>query len=361
METKQLLIVGLALVTAQLCFGGFSVVARIATASIHPIVFAFLREGFAGPILLTVAVVVDRPQLSVPDFGWLSLLAIVGIYVNQLFFVVGASMVEAIVASILQPAIPVWTTLIATVLRMEKLTWMKALSILFAVGGAATIAISANLNKKSDKTTSIWGIVLLLGNTIASAVYILLMKPILKRGLKPLTITGVAYMVASFVMGGTMLVFGAIKPEANIYNFDIVTLWWTVVYAVVIQSVIGYALVAWSNSKIDASIVSVANCIQPMFATLFASIFLHEQLTWIYAGGAALIIVGLALSSIDKYRQSKSAPEMAPRYGDEGSSMISPYTRSLADYASFDNTSSSNSSTSSGSSRSENSEEQRLL
>jgi drug/metabolite transporter (DMT)-like permease len=166
------------------------------------------------------------PQLSVPDFGWLSLLAIVGIYVNQLFFVVGASMVEAIVASILQPAIPVWTTLIATVLRMEKLTWMKACSILFAVGGAATIAISANLNKKSDKTTSIWGIILLLGNTVASAIYILLMKPILKRGLKPLTITGVAYMVASFVMGATMLVFGAVRPEANIYNFDIVTLWY---------------------------------------------------------------------------------------------------------------------------------------
>jgi drug/metabolite transporter (DMT)-like permease len=50
--------------------------------------------------------------------------------------------------------------------------------------------------------------------------------------------------------------------------------------------VLGYALVAWSNSKIDASIVSLANCIQPMFATLFASIFLHEQLTWIYAYGS---------------------------------------------------------------------------
>lgn len=135
-------------------------------------------------------------------------------------------MVEAIVASILQPAIPVWTTLFATILGMEKINWRKIVSILFAVGGAATIAISANLTKKADgKETSIWGVILLLGNTVASSVYILLMKPILKRGLKPLTITGVAYLVASFAMGTTMLIFGAAKPDANIYDFDIVTNW----------------------------------------------------------------------------------------------------------------------------------------
>ncbi len=43
-------------------------------------------------------------------------------------------------------------------------------------------------------------------------------------------------MVASFVMGATMLIFGAADPAANIYDFDIVNLWWTVVYAVIIRT-----------------------------------------------------------------------------------------------------------------------------
>lgn len=128
-------------------------------------------------------------------------------------------------ASILQPAIPVWTTLIALVLKMETLNWRKAIAILFAVGGATTLAVSANMNKQSTGNNSIVGILLLLGNTIASSVYILLMKPILKRGLRPLTVTGVAYMVASFVMAATMLIYGGAFPQAHIYRFDIVKLW----------------------------------------------------------------------------------------------------------------------------------------
>jgi drug/metabolite transporter (DMT)-like permease len=91
----------------------------------NPIVFSFLREGLSAPILLAAAVIVERPSPDPRDSGWFFALGIVGIFGTQLFYILGISISGAIVGSIMQPSIPVWTTLICMIFRLEPPSVLK--------------------------------------------------------------------------------------------------------------------------------------------------------------------------------------------------------------------------------------------
>ena len=60
----SLIIVHLAIIAAQVAFGGGSVIGALGMPETNPVLFALIREGIAGPLLCLVAYCVDKLSLA---------------------------------------------------------------------------------------------------------------------------------------------------------------------------------------------------------------------------------------------------------------------------------------------------------
>lgn len=81
-------------------------------------------------------------------------LGLTGMFGNQLLYLLGIYYTNANIASIFQPAIPVWTALLAIIVRIEPFPdfrtlrgWAKSLGILLAAVGAIVMTVEKKLAK----------------------------------------------------------------------------------------------------------------------------------------------------------------------------------------------------------------------
>jgi len=82
------------------------------------------------------------------------------------------------IAPLSQPAIPVVTTILSLVLRLEPAAVLKIVGIGFSVAGAVFM-VGFELGTSGSQTAI--GVALFVGNTICSGIYILMQKPVLKK------------------------------------------------------------------------------------------------------------------------------------------------------------------------------------
>jgi len=296
-ERRLLILVNVALVCAQVGFGGFNVVGKYALSNIKPVVFAFYREVISGPLLLAIAAIVERRKPARQDYLRFVLLGTV-LYGNQFCFIMGLKLTNsATQTAIMQQCIPVFTTALTCILRMEKLSPAKAAGIVFAVAGA--IVMIGFKDFSLDNRTI--GMLLLVANTLLMSTYYILQKPLLEK-YPPITVTGWAYIVASFSMGLTSLMY---VHEESVYIIPVEVIW-PLCYAIFVQTIFGYCCVSWANKHAPASLVAVYNSLQPLVAFILGRIFFDELFVWNEGVGIGLVIIGLALVTWARMKESEA-------------------------------------------------------
>jgi drug/metabolite transporter (DMT)-like permease len=237
---------------------------------------------------------------------------VTGIYGNQLLFTVGLSKTSADVASIFQPAIPVFAALVAMISGLEPPIWPKALNevgnytmrkilgILLAVLGSMIMVGFSNLSHGQG----IVGDLCLVGNTFCFGVYFCLQKPLLSR-YGPLTVTAYAYISGAFCMLLTSLQFVSDSSGGTVGTSVGYSVWsikrmevYGLVYAWLGSDGINGVMMTWCNQYIPASICALYNMMQPITTSILAYIILKEGLVMRDAYGGVLIIFGLCLCSL---------------------------------------------------------------
>jgi hypothetical protein len=119
-----LILAHLACIGTQTLFGGGSVVGKLGVSQGNPVLFALIREGTAGPILCIAAFVINR---ILPEAKHIPRFLILGacLFGNQLFFIVGLKLSNSITASVWQPTQPIFTCLVALLIRQERFSVWK--------------------------------------------------------------------------------------------------------------------------------------------------------------------------------------------------------------------------------------------
>eukprot|EP01120_Amphizonella_sp_Union-15-10_P015276 TRINITY_DN7829_c0_g1_i1.p1 TRINITY_DN7829_c0_g1~~TRINITY_DN7829_c0_g1_i1.p1 ORF type:complete len:317 (+),score=27.61 TRINITY_DN7829_c0_g1_i1:50-1000(+) len=287
-----------ALLYSQTAFGIYSVVGKLGIQYMDPIIFSLLRESIAGPLLIVMAVLIEGVKPRWQDAGWFFILGATGVWGNQLFFILGLNLSGSVVASIMQPAIPVFTTALALIFRLEKPTVLKIIGIAFATAGAVVMVGFQGISLKSKATM---GLIFLVANTLSMSIYLILQKPVLKR-YPPVTVTSIAYIVGSCLMGLTAIYYYDNQSKWVVDKRALLPLG----YAIIFPTVLTYACLTYANKYTDSSIVAASNTIQPVVSTILSyfvfpttHIFTRQ---WI---GGALIIAGLGAVCIDKYLQHR--------------------------------------------------------
>lgn len=129
-----------ALVVVQVLFGLFPVAAKFAFQEFAPFSVAALRTGIAAVLLLAVQRVLARRRV---DLGLHALplagLALLGIVLNQGFFLLGLQWTTATNATLIITTIPVFTYAAAVLAGRESLGPRRALGIGLALIGRAHV------------------------------------------------------------------------------------------------------------------------------------------------------------------------------------------------------------------------------
>lgn len=112
-------------------------VGKLGVEKFNPLLFALIREGIAGPLLLAMAVCHDgclTPARS--DQDW-TLIAAMGfcVFANQAFAILGIKLAGPVISSAWQCSQPIFTLTISLLLGWESPTWRKVIGRVGCLGG----------------------------------------------------------------------------------------------------------------------------------------------------------------------------------------------------------------------------------
>jgi drug/metabolite transporter (DMT)-like permease len=273
------------LIGVQVLFGIFHVVGKGVLREMEPLALAGFRALGAAPILLAVAWYYDRVLPRPRDLPILALLGALGVFANQVFFILGLERTTATNAAILMVSIPVFAVAVAALLRIERLGPWRLVGVALAVAGALVLLGVGRLQMGRGVAV---GNALVLTNCICYATYLVLQRPVVAR-LPWRTVTAWAFL---FGGAGVLLVAAPALMRLPSVHLSSRT-WLGVTYIVLFPTALGYALSTWAVRRSSPALVAAYSTLQPVVASLLAAGFLGERFGWPQGVGFGLILAGL--------------------------------------------------------------------
>lgn len=290
-----------ALIVVQLSFSGFHVLGKVVLRSIDPLAVASCRVLVATPLLFLLAARYGPVRVPRRELPWLALLGLLGVFTNQVLFIMGLRLTSATNAAILMPAIPVFAAGIAVAARIERLGWRRLLGVALAVAGALVLLRPGRFTLGDD---AILGNLLILANCLSYAAFLVLQRPIVER-LPWRTVLAWAFLFGGLgvlTVGGPAL--AALEPTTVPGEA-----WAGLLYILLVPTALGYSLNTWAVRRSSPTLAAAYITAQPLTTALLASLVLAERPGWRQAAGFVLIAGGLTLVS---RRSAPATPAVAP-------------------------------------------------
>lgn len=289
----------LALLVVQTGFGAYGVVvAKFAVKhKANPLIFSVVRDACCFPVLLLAAFVAEKRLLfpRLREMPMFALLGFLGMFGNQLFYILGVYYAGPNISSAFQPAIPVWAAFFALLLRVEKLPsvkalhfWTKMAGIFLAAAGAVGMTVlkpSSSSSKDSSNSTSaaysgdcksssstpsehdkLIGCIFLIVNTVAMAFYVLAQKKLVFQDREfrwsdvPFNVTAWCYFWGAVFMALASPAAILVQPsvcghKASPWDIPIQTTY-PIEYAIFVASALCYLLITWCTMLLSATLVT---------------------------------------------------------------------------------------------------------
>ncbi len=282
--------VHVALVAIQLLFSSLPIAAKFVLPSLGPAGIVFFRvSGSAVAFGLVHRLRGAERVTDRKDLWGMAGLALIGVVLNQLFFLEGVKRTTAIDTNILITAMPAFTLAIALVLGRERASLAKLGGIALAGVGAVYLINPARM---SFDPTSVVGDSLIVVNTSLYAGYLVLSKGLLQR-YHPLTVVTHVFLFGAIMVLPMGII--ALRPVdlAALPLRALVGL----IYIVIFPSFLAYFLSIWALGRTASSLVAMYVYLQPLITAVAAPILLGERVTARAGVAAALIFSGLALAT----------------------------------------------------------------
>lgn len=221
------------------------------------------------------------------ELPYLTLLALIGVALPQTLIFVANKLAGPSIIAILSPAAPVYASIFAFVLRLERLTWVKTGGILLAVSGAFVVLRPDKMDFGGEPTDMTAGVFVMIFQTMCYAAFLVALKIRLASRPYPFGIYAYASLIGvcliavfSFFTG--LAAFDPSKAPRSA--------WGAVVYCGIVVSFWAHAWNSWAVSKTSASIPALFSCLSPFLTGYLAFLVLGTRI------GSATDIIGLALN-----------------------------------------------------------------
>lgn len=280
-----------ALVLVQVSFASLLVAGEyVLDQGLPPLALAALRVLFASLLLALIMFATEIESVRGRDLAALAGLALLGVVLNQFFFLEGLARTTAINASVLIATIPVFTLCVAILLRHEYFDAKRAAGILIAFAGTLILLRVESFTLSDDV---VLGNLLIVLNCLVYSFYLVLARSLLARYRSS---TVVAW---TFLLGAALLVPAGV-PDLTATPTVVFTPWVaaTLVWIILVPSVLAYSLNNYALKRLHASTVGSFVFLQPVIGVLLSLALLpDESLSLRTALGGLVILAGVLLVS----------------------------------------------------------------
>ena len=255
---------------------------------IPPFGFIMLRVLAGLTLFYLFHKVFIKEKMERQDLGYAALCSIFGVAVNMLAFFEGLKYTSPIHGSLIMVLCPILILLISSVIIKERITPLKVMGILAGLLGAIILIFHSGTT--SDKVASLYGDALIMLNASSYALYIVLVRKLLKK-YHPITV------IKWIFFFGTIWVipFGAREALSIDWQSFPSEIWLATIYVLVFTTFLAYLLNAYALSKVLPSTVGFYIYFQPLIASSFAIILGRDQLDILKIVSAVFLFLGIYL------------------------------------------------------------------
>lgn len=279
----------LAAVVSSALGGTSATVTRFAIAGTDPITLAALRFGIGFIFLLPVAFVSKARWPAGRDRVYVALLGILFFAVFFATFNLALRYTTAARGTLALSALPLLTMVAGALLRVERLTPRKTLGVVIAISGVA-VSLATGL---SSAPPGAWrGDLIMVAGTSCMALYNVWSRPFIARS-SPLAFVTFGMGAGSLSVAVVAWLSGGFAAAEN---FD-TGQWIAVSYLGTFGAAVTFFL--WVFALGHATPTQVANTItiNPITASLLASILVHEPIGAHLLIGLAAVAIGVWVAS----------------------------------------------------------------
>ncbi|MFT5248627.1 MAG: drug/metabolite transporter (DMT)-like permease [bacterium] len=258
---------------------------------IQPYGFIFLR--ISGATLLFWLLSLFFPFEKVDRKDWLRFLAcgLFGMTINMLMFFKGLSLSTPINSSVVITLVPVILLILSVIFLKEKITWRKYVGIGLGLLGALFL-IFFGMKIQNNAPNIPLGNVLFLVNATSYSIYLIIVKPLVKK-YNSITLMKWLFLIA-FIINFPIGINEFIAVEWSQLPVDIIS---KLAFVVIGTTFFTYLFNIYALKQLKPSTIGALIYLQPVIAVLFAIIVGSDSLTPIRVGAAALIFIGVFLST----------------------------------------------------------------
>ncbi len=279
------------------CLVGAAVVAtRVAVDEIEPVGLAFLRYG-QGALVLFLALILftSTPiRATVPEVRSFAGLGILMFALFPVLFNTALQFTTASRGAVILATMPLWGALLARRFAGERLRTGQVAGVLLSFAGVAMVFAESGLGVDGGGRV-IAGNLLMLCTAIVGGVYAVRAKPVMSTH-SPAKVTAWAMLAGAALLFVPALVEG-LPGQLRVASTNTLLL---VLYLGTFGGAVAFWMFAYTLGKLSPTQALVYINVNPVVATIFASIFLDEKLTATFGIGFATVIVGLLLTNLPK-------------------------------------------------------------
>ena len=282
----------IALIIVNLIYAlNYTIAKDVMPEYIQPSGFILLRVIGGSILFFLTYFFFVKERVKKKDFFRLMLCGLFGVAINQLFFFEGLNLTTPINAAIIMTISPVLVIIISAIIIKEKITVRKIIGIFLGLIGACILILnSGDISFENDFFT---GNILVLINATSYAVYLVLVKTLMKR-YNPITV-----MFYVFIFG---LIFVLPFGIDEIQKIDLTTfneeIYLKIGFVVICTTFIVYMFNAFALKSLNPSVVSVYIYLQPLLASLIAIALNSDSLSLVKILSAIFIFSAVFLVSI---------------------------------------------------------------
>ena len=252
----------------------------------------FCLRSFGATALFWIWSLFTAPNdhIKKEDLGKVAVASFLGLFLTQISFLFAITQTTAIDASIMSTLSPIMTLIISALVIKEKITWSGVAGIALSLVGVFILIFNSVSIRSGADSTSIWGILGMLVNTLSFASYVGIFKPVIKR------YSVVTFMKWMFLFSSLMslpFAFGAFKASnLAAVPTDIML---HVIYVVVAATFIAYFLIPFAQKRLRPVVVCMYSYVQPVIAMVIALALGLDQLTLLKVLASVLVFLGVGL------------------------------------------------------------------
>ncbi len=258
-----------------------------------PFQLVTVRIGVACILFWLLAAMIKPEKVERQDLIRIFVAAIFGTTINQLFVFVALSIASPIDISIIHVSNPIFVLVFAAILIREKITGKKVAGI--ALGAAGALILILYENQVDFESDSFRGLVYALINMLGYALYLVIIKPIMKK-YHPYTAMKWVFL------GGFVTTIPITFSEFINISFSHFTIhnWLSLIYVIIATTIFAYLFTIYALKHVDASVVSYYIYLQPFIVAGIALWIGQQQFTISKVIAALLIFTGVYLVSRKK-------------------------------------------------------------